>query len=164
METIKSIQQNQMVQDMFMFVSIHNAKYKLPPFVDRVPLIYLKESQEVIVDEDISRFVTKLLNAGASKMKKADTASASADANVEYAPLLDMTKGFTDNFSFLSGPDETQSKNYVYLQDDNVPKNIEQFGEGKSTNSKSKFDEGSYDKFLSQRDLDIVKLFPKKGI
>ncbi len=147
LETLKS---NDAVFKQFTLVNVNNPNYKIPSFVDRVPMIFLKNSSEVIIDEDVDTFVKQLLSEQRRNQGQRQSQGQNND-DVEWKPLVDTTKGFTDHFSFLEGSDCTSSKHYINIE--NQENDLKPMNTSIDDN-KVKFDQSSYDQFLSQRDLD----------
>lgn len=151
LDTLKS---NDAVFKKFTLVNVNNPNYKIPPFVDRVPMIFLKNSSEVIIDEDVDTFVKQLIheeNIRMGQSQRQTDKGGEENGLGEWKPLVDTTKGFTDHFSFLEGSDCTSSKHYISIEHQNndlKPLNTS------IDDNKVKFDQSSYEQFLSQRDLD----------
>ena len=138
---------------MFLYVNIDNKNYTLPEFVDRVPLIFLKNSKEVIIDQNVILFVNKLKPTVQTR---------------EHAPLesgiSDMSKGISSSYSFMNeNEDKITPMNYVFLNtrgDDDPSRNLViETGDGKI-----KIDSASFEAYKQTRDLDDANFFPRKNV
>lgn len=133
---------NNNIRDKFVFISIDNNEYKLPTFVDRVPMILIKNKNELVIDEHLPIYIETLVD------KVSETQQPSS-----ILSLSDLGHGFSDNYSFLGGNEHANPKNFVFVnQDENTHASSASASAAAAKNNK--FDSSEYEKFTSQRDLD----------
>ena len=65
------------------------------------------------------------------------------------------TGNYSDQFSFIDSEEDTVTKGYTYL---GANHHIPIVNDESSDNNKSKFDAGSFEKYLSSRDAEIKKI------
>lgn len=130
------------LKDRFMLVSVDNRNLKLPPFVDRVPLLYT-HSKILIADENLLNYVKSFVSASTLQ---------------PYALVGANTTSYTDNFSFLQ---ETETE----LGDSSRNFNVLGFEQPIYI---SKDDENnnnlnmSLEKYMADRDADLQKILGTK--
>jgi hypothetical protein len=161
---IKLISGNQQVQSKFVLVNIDNPNLKIPAFVDRVPLVFLQSNKRIIVEDDIVNFIDSLRPAHAQQQQQQKAADG------EMLSLSDISKGFSDSYSFIGNDDqlsgELEPKNFVFIDE-------ARGGGGGSTNKANnngtssgdkppKFDSKMFDSYMMQRDNDMTRMFPGK--
>lgn len=134
------------LKDAFMLVNVDNKSLNLPPFVDRVPLIYTTE-QKLFSDEHLMSYLQSKI--GSSSLQP-------------YALVGTNTNAYSENFSFLESGDslpEDCSRNYNYL-------GMEQriYSPLKEDDNGSKIQGNLLEKFMEDRNADIQKLFPKNNV
>lgn len=129
------------LKPLFLHVCVDNPRYRLPDFVDRVPLIYTK-TQHVLTDQSI----TDYLDDHRPKAK-----------DIEPFSLMQGTANYSDMFSFLDSSEEGVVKGYTYLGSDQpIPMVAEEVERGNS--SKAKFDSAVLEKYMAERDNDIKRI------
>jgi len=174
---ITKIIQNEL-RDKFMMVDISKG-YKIPAFVDRIPMIFIKSSKEIIVDESIENFIDMLIRENFMKRHGGNNNQQQKSVNVprqqqENDDMLgniscasDHFKGLSDGFSFIeNNGDIMYSRNYFTI--DNNTNDIN----GSSINNdmekmsikEPKFSDQQFDNFVSQRDSDLADMFPRKNV
>jgi hypothetical protein len=135
------------VKDHFMLVCVDNKNLKLPPFVDRVPLIYTNHKKlyadEHLVEYIKSKFVESSLQ--------------------PYSLMGGSTNSYSDNFSFIEDSQfdglEDSSRNYNLLGMEQVIYTPET-DDSKSQPTNGRRGEGKVlDKYMADRDADIQKIF-----
>lgn len=128
----------------FMTVCVDTNKYKLPDFIDRVPLIYTRNG-EVLYDETIVQYI-----------------EAVAPKEDDILPFsLQEPNGYSDQFSFLENTMDTGNKGYTmlgYEQRIMAPADDEN-----KDNGKSRFDASLLDQYMQERDNDIKQLKKNMG-
>jgi hypothetical protein len=100
-DVLQTITKQQM-KEKFMMVCVDNRNIQLPPFVDRVPLIYTV-SKKLFADENLINYLKS----------KIETSSLQP-----YSLVGTNTSAYSENFSFLENTDEFSedcSRNYNYL-------------------------------------------------
>jgi hypothetical protein len=92
-EIVGLINTNQL-RTKFLMVDVSIKQYKVPDFVDRVPMILIKASNQLVIDENLPVYINTLVSASAS-------ASSAQGAGLETIAMSDM--GGRGGFSFLDG-------------------------------------------------------------
>ena len=135
------------ISDEFMIVNINNPQYKLPTFVDRVPMIFIKGKNEIVIDEHIPQYMSTLKQ---------------TPQQVEaIMSLSDIGSGFSDNFSFIENGQQ-QPKNFVSVAPvAPLAASTSASASGSSGGKSSKFDSSEYERFTQQRDLDAASFMNK---
>lgn len=166
---IKLITGNQQVQSKFVLVNIDNPNLKIPAFVDRVPLVFLQSNKRIIVEDDIVNFIDSLRPAQAQQQQQ-------KAADGEMLSLSDISKGFSDSYSFIGNGDqlsgELEPKNFVFIDEargggggSTNKANTNGASSGTSSGSGDKppkFDSKIFDSYMMQRDNDMTRMFPGK--
>ena len=163
------------ISSLFLLVDVSKG-YKIPDFVDRVPLIYIRSSKEIVVDESIENLVENII---ASKLKSEHsenemTSSQTNQNNPNHGPIdnilsaKDHFKGLSDTFSFIDEEgqivedgDSMVSNRYLNLYE-NTENQITKGSEIEDGVKGPKFNEKQFDSFVSQRDSDLASLFPNQ--
>lgn len=159
------------LQDYFMMVNITKG-FKVPKFVDRVPMIYLKESKEIIVDESIENFIDLLIrNASVPKQDVINSSTsinpnnrASDEMLGDISCAYDHMKGISDGFSFIQGSQNMFSRNYIPLNKDSDISMQMQNTSLDTGLKESKFSQQQFDNFVNQRDSDVASIFPRRNV
>jgi hypothetical protein len=131
--------------DEFMLVCIDTNKFKLPSFVDRVPLVFTKQGA-VISDESILSYINELY----------------PSITHEIMPFsLQGGQDYTNPFSFIDDNDGSAlggAKGYTLLdQDSSIMMRPEAAPASNSEEAKkSKFDSSVFDKLVASRDNDLA--------
>lgn len=134
------------IKNEFLMISIDTNKYKIPAFVNKVPMLFSKETNKVYVEEEIVDYINFLLN---KKNKN--------DEDVQYYSEIEMDNKFSDNFSFLN--DEYQKKSFVFVNEDNnfnnniIGNTIQ--NNNKDDSQSNKLDSATIEKYMMQRDADF---------
>jgi hypothetical protein len=130
------------IKNKFMLVCVDNKNLNLPPFVDRVPLIYTTQ-KKVFADDNLINFIQ-------SKV---------ASSSLQPYSLVGLnTNSFSDNYSFISDSDnvlEDSSRNYNMIGVEEsiyVPEDSENGGG-------SKVDSKILEKFMADREMDNQKIY-----
>lgn len=100
-EVVQAINKYQ-IKDKFMLVCVDNKNLKLPPFVDRVPLIYTV-SRKLFADDNLMNYLQSMVESSSLQ---------------PYALVGTNTSSYSENFSYIEGGDgfsEDCSRNYNYL-------------------------------------------------
>ncbi len=128
------------LKERFLMVCIDNKNLKLPPFVDRVPLVYTVQ-KKLYADENLLNYIKSYIQA--SKLQP-------------YALVGTNTTSYTDNYSFLS---ETEAE----LGDSSRNFNILGFEQPihapKEDDNKNN---SSLEKYMAERDADIQRILGRK--
>lgn len=129
------------IKERFMFVCVDNKSLKLPPFVDRVPLIYTV-SKKLFADDNLMNYIKSMVESTSLQ---------------PYALVGSNTNTYSENFSFLDNDDgitEDCSRNYNYLGMEQKIYAVEDNDEG-NKDDKSKLLEA----YMANRANDIQKIF-----
>jgi hypothetical protein len=137
------------LKDNFMMVCVDNKSLKLPPFVDRVPLIYTTQKKlyadENLVDYVKSKFVESSLQ--------------------PYTLVGGNTGSYSESFSFIEESHcdgiEDSSRNYNLLGiDQTIYTPDGEDANGSSANGGGRRgDNKVLDRYMADRDADIQKIF-----
>ncbi len=134
------------IKEQFMMVCVDNRNLNLPPFVDRVPLIFTTQ-KKLYADENLMEYIK-------SKFVQSSLQP--------YALVGGNTNAYSDNFSFIEDSQydglEDSSRNYNLLgMDQTIYTPETDDSKGQQTNRRG---EGKMlDKFMADRDADIQKIF-----
>lgn len=130
------------IRNEYMFVCVDTNKYPLPRFVDRVPLIFTKNS-DILYDESILRYI--------------EMTSSSHMENIDVIPFC---MGGGETFSFLDDNDgNTTFKSFTPL---GLDQRIMAIPEAEDSGSrKSKIDPSVLDRYMQERDADISSIKSK---
>lgn len=123
----------------FMLVCVDNDRYRLPEFVDRVPLIFTR-TKHVLVDQSIQDYLQEITP---------------TVRDIEPFSLAQGTGNYSDMFSFLDSADEGVTKGYTYL---GAEQQISYIPEEGDKNAKNKFDSSVLERYMAERDSDIKKI------
>lgn len=138
-EVLSSIAKYQL-KDKFLLVSVDNKSLKLPPFVDRVPLVYTV-SRKLFADENLMNYI----------QSKVESSSLQP-----YSLVGTNTGSFSENFSFLESGDgftEDCARNYNYLGMEHRIYAPEENDDSKDDKSKV------LEAYMANRANDIQKIF-----
>jgi hypothetical protein len=126
-------------------VCVDNSKYKLPDFVDRVPIIYTTDG-DILYDDYVSQFL--------------ESASSSVEDIQPFA--LQQSVNYSDNYSFLDDsidPSVSEAnKAYTIIGADQNMMSVPEITE----NTKAGFDNSLFDRYVQTRDEDDLRI--KKSI
>lgn len=158
---------------MFLYVNIDNKSYTLPEFVDRVPLIFLKNSKELVVDQNVVLFINSLSSTKPPRTPQAPHAQMQEQAL--ESGISDMSKGISSSYSFMNeNEDKLTPMNYVFLNGggagagggvggrggDDPSRNMTQ----SEDKGKSRIDSASFEAYKQTRDQDDANFFPRKNV
>lgn len=164
--SLKLLQLLEMIglKNRFLLISVSNPKFNMPPFVDRVPMLYNRKTNSVYVDDALDEYIGNLSNKSQSNElndQDNDLLSGSSD--------FQLNGKFQDNFGFIDENKHIINSSYEYLNDfnhdsinslnlnnDNRPiDRITTEHVGKN----GKFDQRQYESFIQDRDNDIKTIF-----
>ncbi len=133
---------NNYLKERFMMVSVDNKNLTLPPFVDRVPLLYTS-SKKLIADENLLNYIKSFISVSSLQ---------------PYALVGTNTTSYTDNYSFLQ---ETETE----IGDSSRNFNILGFEQpiyvAKEDDNNSNLNT-SLEKYMADRDADLQKILGTK--
>lgn len=169
------------ISNLFLIVDVSKG-YKIPDFVDRVPLIYIRSSKEIVVDESIENLIENIIASKLNHEHNERQASPSQGSRNRQAQgndqeqdnidnilsARDHFKGLSDTFSFIDDEgqvvedgDSMMSNRYLSLYE-NTENQITKGSEIEDGVKGPKFNEKQFDSFVSQRDSDLASLFPNQ--
>jgi len=143
--------------DQFIMVNINNQSYQLPKFVDRVPMIFIKSRNELVVDDHIPKYIETLV-----PQKQQQQQQQPAQDFSGIMTLSDISKGISDNFSFIDTNTSMGGKNFDFIQNDNgLVSGSQDMRPISSINTEtiksSKFDSSEFERYSTQRDMDMAQ-------
>ena len=128
------------IRNDFVLVCVDSRTHQLPPFVDRVPLVFSKDKQ-IIVDEAITEYVDSRGGDSSSSLEPFALFACAGKAN------------YSDGFSYITEEsDNDMMKGYMYL---NTATAISTVAEDPDSGKKSKIDSSILEKYMAERDNDI---------
>jgi hypothetical protein len=139
-EVVQSIVKYQ-IKDKFMLVCVDKKNLKLPPFVDRVPLIYTV-SKKLFADENLMNYIQSMVESTSLQ---------------PYSLVGSNTNAYSENFSFLDNGDgftEDCSRNYNYLGMEQKIYAVEDTDDDKKDDKSQQLEA-----FMANRANDIQKIF-----
>ena len=157
------------LQDYFLTVCVDTNIYTIPPFVDRVPIVYNKKSKKVFAEDSIIDLINEIhaykngANNNANNVNNnANNANNETKEEIESYSKIEMNNNFSDNFSFLD--DNSQKRSFVFIENDKYNENVVLSSQPKSTTNdegQSKLDSSSIEKYMMQRDADFNNAMKK---
>lgn len=161
-QILAKVQNNQAILEKMALVNVDNASYNLPPFVDRVPMIFVINTKELVVDDNVDEFVKGL---------EPKQGQGHAQGPGQLTTLTDMAKGISGTFSFIdAGADDITPLSYDFINpigqgqgnaNANSGRNGGPGGENVDKRG-NKIDTQVYDNYKTQRDLDDASFFPAR--
>ena len=153
-EVLKKTTTNPSITSLFLYVNLDNKGYTIPTFVDRVPLIYIKDTRELVIDYNISLFINQL------SQQRQSAPQQQSEKHLES--LSDMSKGISSSFSFMNeNEDKLTPMNYVFLGKDTQP--TMDVSSSSTEERGNKIDSSCFDAYKNQRDLDDANFFPRRS-
>lgn len=125
----------------FVKVCVDTNRFKLPPFVDRVPLVCTK-SKSILTDNDISAFLDQL-----------------SDVSEGVEPFTDFYKAgnISDSFSFIDdNPDDRLTNGFLVIGQDTEIQTPDE------PSFNAKINDKSLEYLMSQRDTDEKIYAPQR--
>ena len=159
-EIVGLINANQL-RTKFLMVDVGIKQYKVPDFVDRVPMILIKASNQLVIDENLPVYINTLVSADAS-------ASSAQGAGLETIAMSDM--GGRGGFSFLDGAGGggCGGGNYETIGPGSLGPTGPMQGPGPirgapgdslpsiDTSKQARLDPSDFERFTAQRDMDLA--------
>jgi hypothetical protein len=148
--------------EIFLFICIDTNMYTIPSFVDRVPMVYQKNSKQIFIEDNIINLINHIseINKNAAKnLKLSDESSKTKNTKeeIESYSQVEMNNNFSDNFSFLDN--NSQKRSFVFIENDEYNENAISVNQPQSTNDgQSKIDSSEVEKYMMQRDADFNKV------
>jgi hypothetical protein len=133
---------NNHLKERFILVSVDNKNLKLPPFVDRVPLLYTS-SKKLIADENLLNYIKSFISVSSLQ---------------PYALVGANTTSYTDNYSFLQ---ETETELGDSARNFNILGFEQPIYITKEDDNTSNLNT-SLEKYMSDRDADLQKILGTK--
>ena len=141
------------IQNQFIVVNIDNPQYKLPGFVDRVPMIFIKSKNQLVVDEHIPQYIETLRPQQQQQQP-------------ELLSMSDMGRGISDSFSFIDGSGSGGTPgNFVFLENQNHNQsNHNQSNQNPQSQQlpsldvtkQARFDSSEFERYAALRDADMA--------
>lgn len=166
----------------FTLVSVNSPGIRLPPFVDRVPLVYRHADRAVLVEDHLEQYVRGLRSMAAAQQQQQQPAAPSSQSSQRSELMagysdLQMDGKLSDTFGFLDESQHSPIENssYGYLDacfareaGGNAPGAREAVGSSSSSSSSScskpsRFDQKEYETYLSQRDADLNAIYSTRS-
>lgn len=154
-QEVLSIVHNKNLMDKFTIVNIDNQNYTIPSFVDRVPLLFIQASKEIVVDDNITNYLLYICQNQPGQPKANNSSQ-----QMEY--LSDVNKSISNSFSFISENDDTITPLGYGIIGDSPSKVPTDFVD--SSNKSNKLDSQVFENYKSQRDNDIAQFMPPRTI
>lgn len=155
-ELLKQIESKNL-KDYFMFVCIDSNNLTIPKFVDRVPLLFIKSTKTVIVENDIVHFLNKLISVKDGGHTK--------EQDIECYMTKEMGNSFSDNFSFID-ESNIQKKSFLFVNNQNAyndAMNITRENTNQITNnSDNKIDSQAIEMYMMKRDSELNDVLRKQ--
>ena len=145
---------NNQLQDKFLIVNINIPSYKLPDFVDRVPMVFIKGRNELVIDDNIPKFIDSI------KPQQSQQSQQQSQQSQQQQPIMtlsDISSGISDKFSFIGGGNSMGAGNFEFLDGSGVGPTAPTAPAAPTSASAerpSKFDTNDYERFTAQRDMD----------
>jgi hypothetical protein len=145
------------IQNQFIVVNIDNPQYKLPGFVDRVPMIFIKAKNQLVVDEHIPQYIETL------RPKPQHVPQQQQQQQPELLSMSDMGRGISDSFSFIDGSGSGGTPgNFVFLENQNQsnhnpnPNPQSQQLPSLDVTKQARFDSSEFERYAALRDADMA--------
>ena len=145
------------IQNQFIVVNIDNPQYKLPGFVDRVPMIFIKAKNQLVVDEHIPQYIETLRPQHVPQQQQQQP---------ELLSMSDMGRGISDSFSFIDGSGSGGTPgNFVFLENQNQnpnqnhqsnPNPQSQQLPSLDVSKQARFDSSEFERYAALRDADMA--------
>ena len=158
------------VRDQFIMIDVSSQKLtvKLPPFVDRVPLVFIRKKNEIVIEQNLPIFIKSLArdssssSSGPSSQNQNQNGPSSSeprpiDMMGQFSYISDVGQGSSmgmgSQFAPL-GPGLSSSSSFQGGGD---------FDRENKAGKEPKFNSSDYDQYLAQRDLDVASIFPRQN-
>jgi len=126
------------LHDSLIYICVDDKNISLPNFVNVVPTIYLYENKQILTEDDINNWVNQNLQ----------TDDDNEDVIAYHGNSIGLS-GFSTNFSFLEGDNDSMIAKYSFLDSSSKIETPKEFNDSK-TNSKK-----NLESFMAQRENDI---------
>ena len=140
------------LNDLFVMANIDVANYSLPSFVDRVPLIFIIASREVVVDENVTRFLDMLVSRQRQPQQQQQPQQ-QGSGQLEF--LSDVNKGISNTFSFIQENDDNITPLGYGFVGGNTSIPTPTGPQAQDTKS-GKLDSSAFENYKTQRDKDMA--------
>lgn len=134
------------IRELFVFVSVDDNKFNIPPFVTHVPSIVTKEKQ-LVESDSIPDYLEKYIK---HTSISSDISPFSLDSQSSYSTSYTY---LTENGYDVDGKMTEEKGAYIMLGADTriyAPKEADQ----NTTNKSGKFDDSMYERFINNRNAD----------
>ena len=157
------------IQEMFLLICVDTNMYTIPTFVDRVPMVYQKNSKQIFIEDNIIDLINHIneinkqrggANVNGNNLKSPDIEpDINSKEEIESYSQVEMNNDFSDNFSFLDN--NSQKRSFVFIENDKYNENIISTQQSQSqsvtNDGQSKIDSSDVEKYMMQRDADFNK-------
>ena len=162
------------VRDQFIMIDVSSQKLtvKLPPFVDRVPLVFIRKKNEIVIEQNLPIFIKSLARDSSSSSSSGPSSQNQNGPSSSEPRPIDMM----GQFSYISdaglGSSMGMGNQFAPLG----PSPSFQGGGGgggggdfdredreNKAGKEPKFNSSDYDQYLAQRDLDVASIFPRQN-
>jgi hypothetical protein len=150
------------LEDFFLTICVDTNIYKIPSFVDRLPMVYMKRTRKVFIEDGIIDLINDIF---ALKNKSSNNGgNDNSKEEIESYSKIEMNNSFSDNFSFLD--DNSQKRSFVFIENDKYNDNaVMNNGNTPPTSlndeGSSKLDSSAIEKYMLQRDNDFNSAMQK---
>lgn len=149
----------------FLLISVINSKFRMPAFVDRVPMLYDRRENAVFVDSALEEHLSKLsLNKNSTQGQ--DFGQSQQELLSGYSDLQSDGK-FQDSFGFIDEDDHILNTSYGYVNEITQlpPTNPNSSGnrlESEHVGRSGKFDQRQYENYIQDRDAEIQNIYSNR--
>ena len=167
------------IEEIFLFICVDTNIYTIPSFVDRVPMVYQKNSKQIYIEDSIIDLINHISsinknkssnnsnnnnnnNSKSVKFSEDDETIPNSKEEIESYSQVEMNNNFSDNFSFLDN--NSQKRSFVFIENDKYNENMisntnqQQPQSNNNTNDgQSKIDSSAVEKYMMQRDADFTQ-------
>ena len=151
MEVVSIISQNNL-GGQFLQVNIDNSNYTIPPFVDRVPTIFILGTRQVVVDDNVMYFLQQL--------RPAQQAPPQPSHQLEY--MSDLNKGISNQFSFIQeSEDNITPLGYGFVGQQQQQHDIMMPPQSMKS---EKMDNAVIENYKAARDQELASFMPPRSI
>jgi hypothetical protein len=156
------------VRDHFIMIDVSSQKLtvKLPPFVDRVPLVFIRKKNEIVIEQNLPIFIKSLGRESSNSSSSGPSSSSASSLPSEPRPI-DMIGQFSYITDSGQGSSIGMGSHFAPLGAlGGDPPNAFQNGDLDKENKSGKepkFNSSDYDQYLAQRDLDVASIFPRQN-
>ena len=166
------------VRDQFIMIDVSSQKLtvKLPPFVDRVPLVFIRKKNEIVIEQNLPIFIKSLArDSSSSSSSSGPSHNQNGPSSSEPRPIDMMGQfsyisdvgqgsslGMGSQFAPL-GPGLSSSSSSFQGGGGGGGGDFDREDRENKAGKEPKFNSSDYDQYLAQRDLDVASIFPRQN-